>query len=178
MPILTIMREVLLTTGRFAVERRSYEHPRMGRVSRELVVHPGAVAILPLLDGDRIVLIHNYRFTVGRELLEIPAGTLEPSEPPIVCAARELEEETGYAAGRIEPIGEFFTSPGFTNERIWAFAAFELRATAQKLDPTEQIRTEIMPMAEALGATADGRIVDAKTIAVLHMFNQRKGQTR
>jgi ADP-ribose pyrophosphatase len=135
------------------------------------------VTILPLLGNDRIVLIHNYRFTVGRELLELPAGTLEPDESPIACAAREVEEETGYVAARLEPLGEFYTSPGFTNERMWAFAAYDLRVTAQKLDPTEQIRIEIMPLTDALEASVDGRIADAKTIATLHMFHYRKGRS-
>jgi len=172
------MSDVLLTTQRFKVERRTYEHSRSGSVTREMVVHPGAVVILPLLPGDRVVLIHNYRFTVGRELLELPAGTLEPGEPPIVCAARELEEETGYAAGRLEPIGEFYTTPGVSNERMWAFAAYDLKATAQSLDPTEQIRTEIVPLGEALEAAVDGRIVDGKTIATLCMFDRQRGRTR
>ena len=172
------MRQVLLKTRRFTVERRAYDHPHSGRVSREMVVHPGAVTLLPLLGDDRIVLIHNYRFTVGRELLELPAGTLEPPEPPIACAARELEEETGYVAARLEPIGEFYTTPGFTTERMYAFAAYDLKATSQKLEPTEQIRIEIMPLAEALEATVDGRIVDTKTIATLHMFHYRKGRSR
>ena len=100
------------------------------------------------------------------------------SGPPIACAARELEEETGYVAGRLEPIGEFYTSPGFTNECMWTFAAYDLKQTAQKLDATEEIRTQIMPLADALDACLDGRIVDGKTIALLQMFNYRKGRSR
>jgi ADP-ribose pyrophosphatase len=143
-----------------------------------MVAHPGAVAIVPLLAPDQVVLIRNYRFTVDQELLELPAGTLEPPEPPIVCAARELEEETGYLAGRLEPLCEFYTSPGFTNERMHVFVATDLKPGAQKLEASEQIRVEVLPLAEALEATADGRIVDAKTIAALHVLGYRKGRER
>lgn len=92
------MDEVLLETRKFTVRRLEYNVPGQGLVRRELVVHPGAVTILPLLDPQTVVMIRNYRFAVGAELLELPAGTLEPPEPPVECAARELEEETGYRA--------------------------------------------------------------------------------
>lgn len=172
------MSHVLLKTSRFTVERRSYDHPRAGRIVREVVVHPGAVTILALLEGDRVVLIRNFRFAVGRELLELPAGTLEPPEPPVECAARELQEETGYVAGRLEPLGEFYTTPGFTDEHMHVFLATDLKPGSQALDTTEQIRVEILPLADALAATADGRIVDAKTIAAFHLLEHRKGQPR
>ncbi|HSW46678.1 MAG TPA: NUDIX hydrolase, partial [Phycisphaerae bacterium] len=110
------MDETILRARKFTVIRRTYDHPSLGQVAREMVVHPGAVTILPLLSAEEVVLIHNTRFTVGRELLELPAGTLDPPESPIDCAARELEEETGYVAGRLEPLCEFYTTPGFTDE--------------------------------------------------------------
>jgi len=170
------MNETLLKATKFTVERRDFDHPKAGRVRRELVVHPGAVLILPLLSPEKVILIHNYRFAVGAELLELPAGTLEAGERPIDCAARELEEETGYMARRIEPLCEFYTSPGFTDERMFVFLATDLTATAQKLDPTEQIRVESMVLADALDATADGRIVDGKTIAALQVYHYRQSR--
>ncbi|UCD29167.1 MAG: NUDIX hydrolase [Planctomycetota bacterium] len=165
------MKEILLKATNFTVERREYEIPGRGLVRRELVIHPGAVVIIPMLTSDSVVMIRNYRFAVGAELLELPAGTLEPPEPPIECAARELEEETGYRAGKVEPLCEFYTSPGFTNEKMHVFVATELTPSTQNLDATEQIRVATMPLAEALAATADGRIVDGKTIAALHVYN-------
>lgn len=168
------MNETLLNTAKFAVERREFDHPSAGRVRRELVVHPGAVLILPMLSPEKVVMIHNYRFAVGAELLELPAGTLEPGEQPMDCAARELEEETGYAAEHIEPLCTFYTSPGFTNENMRAFLASDLTATAQNLDHTEQIRVSIMDLTDALDATVDGRIVDGKTIAVLQLYHYRQ----
>ncbi len=169
------MSEVLLSARRFRVERRVVDVPGRGPVSREVVVHPGAVLILPVLSDAEVVMIHNYRFAVGRELLELPAGTLEPPEPPEACAARELEEETGYVAGRIERLCAFYTTPGFTDELMHVFAARDLRRTAQRLEGGEQIRVEVMPLSEALAATLDGRIVDAKTIAALHLYRARSG---
>jgi ADP-ribose pyrophosphatase len=169
------MNETLLTATKFNVERREYEIPGHGRVHRELVVHPGAVLILPLLTPTDVVMIRNYRFSVRAELLELPAGTLEAHEPPLACAARELEEETGYVAGRIEPICQFYTSPGFTDELMYVFTATDLTATAQRLEATEQVRVETMALADALAATADGRIVDGKTIAALLLYHYRTG---
>ncbi len=165
------MDEVLLTAARFRVERRLVDIPGRGTVSREVVVHPGAVLILPLLDADTVVMIRNQRFAVGGELLELPAGTLEAGEEPAACALRELEEETGYAAAKLAPLCRFYTSPGFTNELMYAFVATELTATRQQLDDTEQIRVETMPLAEALDATLDGRITDGKTIAALQVHH-------
>lgn len=170
------MNETLLTAKKFKVERREYVIPGVGAVRREMVVHPGAVLILPMLAPDRVVMIHNYRFSVGSELLELPAGTLEPGEDPVVCASRELEEETGYVGGRIEPLGRFYTSPGFTNELMYAFVATELTATAPRPEATEQIRVITLTLADALAATNDGRIVDGKTIAALHMYHYRRSR--
>ena len=167
------MGDVLLTTRKFRVERREYSIPGRGAVSRELVVHPGAVLILPLLPDGQVVLIRNYRYSADAELLELPAGTLEPNEAPAACAARELEEEAGYRAGRLEPLCAFYTTPGFTNEFMHAFVATELVPTAQRLEPTEQIRVQIMPLHDALEATSDGRIVDAKTITALQVYYYR-----
>ncbi len=170
------MDEVLLKAEKFQVKRREYDVPGRGLVRRELVVHPGAVTILPLLDPRTVVMIRNYRFSVGAELLELPAGTLEPPELPIDCAARELQEETGYRADRFEPLCEFYTTPGFTNEHMHVFVATGLTRMEQQLDATEQIRVETMPLTDALAATIDGRIVDGKTIASLQVYHYRFGR--
>jgi ADP-ribose pyrophosphatase len=171
------MTETLLTATKFSVERREYDVPGRGRARREIVVHPGAVVIIPLLSPTSVVMIRNYRFAVAAELLELPAGTLEPPEPPRDCAARELEEETGYRAGRVEPLAEFYTSPGFTNERMHVFVATDLSAAAQQLDATEQIRVVTMPLSDALDACVDGRIVDGKTIAALQIYHYRHARS-
>jgi len=171
------MGQELLRARRFTVERREYNVPGLGPVHGELVVHPGAVGILPMLSPDEVVLIRNYRFSVGRELLEIPAGTLEPGEEPIACAARELEEEAGYVADSLEPLVQFYTTPGFTTELMHVFVATGLTHRGQKCEATEQIRVAPMPLAEAMEACLDGRITDGKTIATLGVYHYRRTRT-
>jgi ADP-ribose pyrophosphatase len=141
-----------------------------GFAQREVVLHPGAVVVLGLLPDDRIVLIRNERFAVGKTLLELPAGTLEPPEPPEACAARELIEETGYQAGRLETMTRFYTSPGICTELMHAFLATDLKPVGQSLEETEQITVEPTALGEALEHVRRGRIQDAKTIATLLYF--------
>ena len=144
----------------------------------EIVAHPGAVVILPLLNGERCVMIRNYRPAVERELWELPAGTLDmPSEEPAAAALRELEEETGYRAGKLTPLCEFYSSPGILDELLRAFVATDLTKTQQNLDPTEQIRVEPMNITEALAMIRDGRIVDGKTIATLLRWNMERRES-
>jgi ADP-ribose pyrophosphatase len=160
--------EVLLKCRKFDVCRLSLPAEAGGARAYEVIVHPGAVVVLPLLDEERCLMIRHYRQAVGRELWELPAGTLDvPGESPEQAAGRELEEETGYQAGRLAPLGEFYTSPGILTELIRAFAATELRPTRQKLDAGEEIEVETVRLADALVMIRDGRIVDAKTIATL-----------
>ncbi len=138
--------------------------PNGRETKREVVEHKGAVAIVPLLPGNRVVLIRQWRHAVGEELLEIPAGTLEPGEDPLACAHRELAEETGYEASLLEPIASFYTSPGFTNERLHLFLATGLRPTERAPDEDELIETVPVPWEQAMTMCTDGRIVDGKTL--------------
>lgn len=137
---------------------------------RDFVAHPGAVVILPLLDDQRVVMIRNERFAVGQELWELPAGTLEPQELPEKTAYRELIEETGYQAGRIEPLMNFFTSPGFCNELMYAFLAADLKQVGQALEENEKIQVEILGWKEILAMIKKGTICDGKTIATLLFY--------
>lgn len=153
---------------------------RSGRtVEREMVRHPGAVCTLPVLAGvgsagPAVVLIRNRRFTIGRDLWELPAGTIEPGEVPLDCAVRELEEETGYRAGRIVPLGTFYTTPGMTDELMHAFAATGLEPVGQRLEEDEQVRPVVVPAAEALAMIDRGELMDAKSIVTL-LLGWRKG---
>lgn len=133
----------------------------------DVIEHGGAVVVLPLLSDGSVAMIRVQRPAVGGELLELPAGTLEPGEEPESCARRELAEETGYRAGRVEPLCSFFTTPGLTNERMHAFVATELTPGPQALEGDERITLACMPYDEALAALRDGRIADGKTIATL-----------
>jgi ADP-ribose pyrophosphatase len=142
------------------------------RHSREVVVHPGAVVILPFLSPTEIILIKNRRHAIGERLIELPAGTLEKGEEPMNCAGRELVEETGYLAGRLKPIGNFFTSPGVLSEKIYAFAAYDLQIA--RVDPDEGEEIEILQTGfeEAIEMMRDGTIHDGKTIATILMYER------
>lgn len=134
---------------------------------RKIVVHPGAVVILPILDDQRIVLIHNERFCVGETLWELPAGTLEGEEKPLECAKRELKEETGYTCQQVTPLSFFYTSPGYSNERMFAYVATGLVQGKQELDETENITTKVFSRDQVLKMIKEGDIRDCKTIAVI-----------
>ena len=160
-------REVLLTTDLFRVARRKFDGPHGSEIVRDVIEHPGAAVILPLLVDGRVILIRNVRRTVGKSLWELPAGTLEPNEPPEVCAAREVEEETGYRAGTISPLTEFFASPGILNERMYGFLATDLEKSTQTLDADEEIEVFPIPQWQVRDMLKDGHIEDAKTITLL-----------
>jgi len=162
----------------FSVEVLSFTDEKGRSVRREIVRHPGAVVVVPVLEDGRLVLIRNYRIAVDDRLWELPAGKLEENEEPQRAAARELEEETGYRAGRIRPLTAFFTSPGFADERIHAFIAEELTFVGQNLEPGEQIEAETLPRDEVLAMIADGRIRDGKTIAAVLMWDHFSGKAR
>jgi len=136
---------------------------------RDVVVHPGAVAVVAVTPENKIVLVRQYRHPVGEALLEIPAGKLDKGEDPEHCARRELEEETGYLAGRLKQLTAIYTTPGFCNEKITIYLATELAKTAQHLDDDEFLNREYCTFQEAQQMVADGRIHDAKSIVGLLM---------
>jgi ADP-ribose pyrophosphatase len=149
--------------------------PGGGETLREVVRHRGAAVVLPLLDDGRIVMVRQFRYPVGESLLELPAGTLEPGEEPMRCAARELAEETGYRAGTLSSLGSFYAAPGYTDETLLAVLATELEPTADhRPDHDEQIDLELVAPAELLRRVASGEVRDAKTIATL-MLAQLRG---
>jgi ADP-ribose pyrophosphatase len=144
-------------------------------LEREVVRHPGAVVIVPVRDDRQVVLIRNRRIALGgASLLECPAGTLEPGEDPSVCASRELVEETGYKAATVRPLGWFYTTPGLTDEKMYAFAATGLTAVGQDLEEDENIVVEVMPEREALQAITSGDLRDAKSMLAL-LLAERAG---
>ncbi len=132
--------------------------------SREIVVHPGAVCIVARPTPGEVILIRQYRHATGKELLEIPAGTLHGGEDPLECAIRELEEETGYHAARMVERARFWTTPGFTTEFMYLYEAFDLIKTQANPDEDEVIEVDFVSGSEALRMIDDGRIQDAKSI--------------
>jgi ADP-ribose pyrophosphatase len=166
----TVHDELLLQSRIFRVVRRSYQSADGRPLSRDVVLHPGAVAILPLVDDRRICLLRNRRPSIDRTLIEIPAGTLEVGEEPAVCAARELAEETGFTAGRLQPLMAFYMSPGILSERMHVFTAAELKPGPAHLEANEEIENLIVDLDEALRMIARGEIEDGKTIASLLFY--------
>lgn len=141
------------------------------KVLREVVVHPGAVAVVPFLDKTNLVLVEQYRYAADEVLFEVPAGTIE-NESPESCAARELEEETGYRAGNMRKIAEFYLAPGYSTERMHVFLAEKLEPTRPAPEMDEKIRTHVFRFEETLDMVKDGRIIDAKTIAALLLVDR------
>ena len=136
------------------------------RFELELLRHPGAAAVVAFVDAEHILLIRQYRFAVDNVIWEVPAGKREPDEAPEVCAARELAEETGFRAGRLERVGEIITTPGFSDERIHLFSAHDLERGPTAHD-RELIEVHEVALSDALRMVDDGEITDGKTIAAL-----------
>lgn len=175
----TLLEKSTLYEGsRVRLELQRFREDLSERViKREVVCHPGSAVILPFVTGgqvptrnDTIVLIRNMRYSIGKQLIELPAGTLDKGESPMNCAGRELQEETGYLARKLVPIGGFFPSPGILNEKMYAFAAYDLTKTVSSPDEGEQIELLPTKYIDALEMIKRGEIEDAKTTATLLMY--------
>jgi ADP-ribose pyrophosphatase len=160
------------TGRRIAVRVDEVERSDGHRTTREIVEHPGAVAILAW-DGERLAMVRQWRHATGEALLEIPAGTLEPDEPPTATAARELAEEVGLAAGHWETGPTFFTAPGFCTELMHTFLATDLTDAAADADEDEDLEPAWLTLDEALAALDDATIRDAKTMAAVSWLARR-----
>ncbi len=139
--------------------------------TREVVEHPGGAAVLCVREG-KVLLVRQFRYSYGEELLEIPAGKLDLGEEPIRAAARELEEETGFTAS-LEPLTVFYPTPGYTNEKIYIYLAREIHGGTQRLDDGEFLDVLQLPLEEALRMVNEGQIKDGKTIAALLLYSFR-----
>ena len=143
------------------------ELPGKGRTHIETIRHPGAAAVLPFLDDERVVLIRQYRHAVGETIVEVPAGKLDGGEPPELCARRELREEIGYEAGALVPLGSILTTPGFTDEVIWLYEGRDLTLVGQELEPHELIEPFEATLEQARRMVLDDTIRDAKSVAAI-----------
>lgn len=149
------------------VERVKVKLPDDNESFRDIVRHPGAVALLAFIDEETILLVEQFRVAVNRTLLEIPAGKLEKDEEPLEAAKRELEEETGYKAGKIECLGYILTGAGFTDEKIYIYKAVDLYKGVKGGDDDEFIEVSPFKIKDIKGFIKEGKIVDAKTISAL-----------
>jgi len=152
---------------RLSVELNRYTMPD-GKEKERVVVKPGNAAAMLPIEGDHCYLIRQYRFAIGEWIYEAPAGTLEEGEEPIETARREIIEECGLAAGEMIPRGFIYTTPGFSDERVYLFEARNLLPSSEfSPDDDEQIEVVRVPLADLAAMCRDGRISDAKTIAIL-----------
>ena len=168
------MSELLLSTAKFRVVRETVTSAGGKTKTREIIRHPGACVIVPLLDDGRVCLIRNWRIAAGQTLIELPAGTLEPPEPPHVTAERELIEETGYRAQKIEFLHAFFLSPGILDEMMHLYVASGLTPGQTALEEGEEIENLLVPWDEAIAMVFRGEIQDAKTIVGLLWVDRHK----
>lgn len=159
--------ELIYTGKAFDVRRDQVRLPAGITTDIEIVVHPGAVTLIPIDAQDRILFVRQYRHAVGQELLELPAGTLDEGEIPEICAQREIREETGMSAAKLEKIGEFFLVPGYSTEYMYIFLATSLKPDPLPGDEDEFISVEAVTMATIPELIAQGVLQDAKSLAAL-----------
>jgi ADP-ribose pyrophosphatase len=139
---------------------------------REVAVHPGGAVVVPLLDDGTVLLVHQFRYPLKKELLELPAGKLDPGEDPQLCARRELEEETGYLAGSIRKLTAIYTTPGFCSEQLHIYLATDLRKSphGQQLEEGElDLVVKRFPLSDVVAMIERGEILDGKTICGIMM---------
>ncbi len=167
-----ISKQTIYKGKKITLEVHRLEDENDRPVTYEVCVHNGAVVILPFLPDGQVLLIRNRRYTVNQVLTELPAGTLEKGEDPINCAGRELQEETGYIAGRLQSIGNFFSSPGILTEKMYVYAAYDLEKSVSALEAGEEIEVMPTPLDQAIAKIGEGQIIDGKTIAALLMYDR------
>jgi ADP-ribose pyrophosphatase len=165
-------REIIHRGRKIQVVIDTSEGPGGEIIRRDMIMHPGAVVILPVIDAEHICLLRNFRFVIGETLWELPAGTLEPGEAIERAAARELLEETGYTAKKWRSLGYLYASPGVLDEKLHLFIAQELTPGPARPEADEQLEPKTVPWSEALRMALDGSIKDAKTITAILLWDR------
>jgi ADP-ribose pyrophosphatase len=165
-------REIVHRGRKIQVALDISEAPDGQIIKRDMIFHPGAVVILPVVDRDHICLLKNYRFVIDQTLWECPAGTLEPNEPLQHAAERELLEETGYTAKSWRSLGYLYASPGVLDEKLHLFVAQDLTPGQMQPEACEKLEPQIVPWDQALQMALDGTIKDAKTITSILLWDR------
>ncbi len=165
--------KLLLETSRFRVVECLQEVGEgQPPLRRQVIEHPGSVVIIPILNGDRVCLIRNYRVAVKKTLIELPAGTIEPPDSPAFTARRELQEETGYQAEKWQEVLGFYLSPGILHERMHLFVAERLTAGDAERETGERIENLVVPWKQAVSMALEGEIEDAKTLVGILLWDR------
>jgi ADP-ribose pyrophosphatase len=169
----TLLKSEIVYPGRaFTIRRDTLRLPD-GRESRfDIVEHVGSVIILPVDANGNLLFVRQYRHAAGLDLLELPAGTLDEGEAPEACARREIREETGMAAGKLEPLGGFYLAPGYSTEYMDVYLATNLYPNPLEADADEFLSIERIPYAEALSMFERGEILDAKSLAAFMLARE------
>jgi ADP-ribose pyrophosphatase len=151
----------------FDIRRDNVRLPDGRTTKLDIVEHIGSVVIVPVDDGGSMYFVRQYRHAARQDMLELPAGTLEPGEDPLVCAQREVREETGMASGNIREIGGFYLAPGYSTEFMHVYLATDLNHDPLEADADEFLSVEKIPVAEAIQLAKSGGLPDAKSLAAL-----------
>ena len=167
MPFELLHSETLLKGRAFLIRRDTLKTPDGRETKLDIIEHGGSVVIVPVDKDGNLIFVRQYRHATGMDLLELPAGTLEEGEDPAVCAAREIREETGFAADKIVKIGDFYLAPGYSTEFMHVYLARELRYDPLEADADEFLSVEKLPFAEAIQMAERGEMLDAKSLAAL-----------
>ena len=169
MPFELLKSEVLMKGRAFAIRRDYLKTPDGRETKLDIIEHGGSVVVIPVDEHGNILLVRQYRHATGGDLLELPAGTLDEDEDSEVCAAREIREETGMAAGSLKKLGEFYLAPGYSDEFMIVYLATELSESPLDADDDEFLSLEAVPIAEAIRMAERGQIPDAKSLAALFL---------
>jgi len=169
----TVSSEPIFQGKVISLQVDTVQLPDGATATREIVKHPGAAAVLALLD-DKMLVVEQYRKPLEKFQVEIPAGKLDPGEEPIVAAARELEEETGYRAGKLRPLNAFYTSPGFADEKLYVFIAEDLVKGQSRPDEDEFLNVEAITFEQAQAYIREEKISDAKTLLAVYAWQLYK----
>jgi ADP-ribose diphosphatase len=167
MQIDLLASEAIYQGRAFNVRRDEVRFQNQNIAHLDIIEHVAAVTLLPLDSDGRILFVRQYRHAVGKDLLELPAGTLDPGEEPEICALREIREETGFAAEKLEKIGEFFLAPGYSSEYTTVYLATGLHPSPLPGDADEFITLEAVPVEEAYRMALEGELQDGKSLATL-----------
>jgi len=175
MPFELLKSEMLMEGRAFCIRRDYLKTPDGLETKFEIIEHGGSVVIIPVDEHGNVLFVRQYRHAAEQDLLELPAGTMDDDEDPITCAAREIREETGMEAGKLQKVGEFYLAPGYSTEFMIVFLATELKHNPLDPDFDEFLSVEKISAQEAIQRAEQGKIPDAKSLAALFLAQKSLG---